>query len=195
LANPTTLKLQSIRVSHLCLRSAYQHQGNALSALGRNDEARKTYEKILPLMEKESRCGRLDWERSSVYVNIGNTYSRQGEFDLANEQYNLAEQLGRDHLEVENGNKADGMGIMLVAMRNRAFALKKAGKEEEAKAEMRKVLELQQQHTEEKKKQKARDKEALEKQQAEEAAALAAAEAADGGGGDTNPAGQQVAVS
>jgi tetratricopeptide (TPR) repeat protein len=100
---------------------------------------------VLPMLATEPRCGRLDWERSSILVNIGNSYSRQDRFDLAKEQYNLAEQLGQDHLDHKDGNKADGMGILICAMRARAFALKKAGMESEAKEKMRAVLELQKQ--------------------------------------------------
>lgn len=138
-----SLKYHPIRVSHLCLRSAYLHLGNALSALDRNAEARDVYEKVLPMLASEPRCGRLDWERSSIIVNIGNTYSREGNFDRANEYYDQAEQLGRDHVEVEDGNVADGLGIMVVAMRARAFAMMKAGKNEEAKTRLREVLDMQ----------------------------------------------------
>lgn len=137
------MKLQAVRVSQLCLRSAYLHLGNALSAMDKNAEAREVYEKVLPLLANESRCGRVDWERSSVIVNYGNTYSREGNFDLANKYYDEAEKLGQDHLDVEGGNHIDGMGIKVVAMRARAFALKKAGKEDEAKSRLREVLELQ----------------------------------------------------
>jgi tetratricopeptide (TPR) repeat protein len=174
-----------MRVSHLCLRSAYLHQGNALSALGRNAEARLVYEKVLPMLENEPRCGRLDWERSSIIVNIGDTYSREGYFEKANENYDKAEKLGKDHIDVEDGNKTDGLGIMVVAMRARSFALKKAGKEEEAKARLREVLELQVQLNVEEEKQKAKDKEDLARIQAEQSKAT-----------DNIPAGQkQVAVS
>jgi tetratricopeptide (TPR) repeat protein len=119
------------------------HLGNALSALDRNAEAREVYEKVQPMLATEPRCGRLDWERSSIIVNIGNTYSREGNFERALEYYDQAEQLGRDHVKVENGNLSDGMGIMVVAMRARAFAMMKAGKDEEAKTRLREVLELQ----------------------------------------------------
>jgi tetratricopeptide (TPR) repeat protein len=143
LGHPSILKLQPRRVSDLCLRSAYLHLGNALSALDRNAEARDVYEKVLPMLVTEPRCGRLDWERSSIIVNIGNTYSREGDFDRANEYYDQAEKLGKDHLDVEDGNQTDGMGIMVVAMRARSFALKKAGKDDEAKLRLREVLEMQ----------------------------------------------------
>ena len=143
MGHSTSLKLQPIRVSELCLRSAYLHLGNALSALERNAEAREVYEKVLPMLITEPRCGRLDWERSSIIVNIGNTYSREGNVDRANVYYDQAEKLGQDHLNVENGNHTDGLGIKVIAMRARSFALKKAGKEEEAKAQLREVLEMQ----------------------------------------------------
>jgi tetratricopeptide (TPR) repeat protein len=132
-----------IRVSQLCLRSAYLHRGNALAALGREDEARETYQKVLPMLEPEPRCGRLDWERCSILVNIGNTYSRQGDYGKANEQYALAEKMGREHIEADEGNKVDGMGIAIVAMRARAFALKKAGREDEGKAVLKEVIQMQ----------------------------------------------------
>ena len=143
MAHEATLKLLPIRVSHLCLRSAYLHRGNALAALGREEEARESYEKVFPMLEAEPRCGRLDWERSSLYINIGNTHSRQGNFEKANEMYNIAEKLGRDHIEVEEGNRIDGMGMAIVAMRARAFALKKAGREDEGKEVLKKVIEMQ----------------------------------------------------
>lgn len=175
LSHSSFLKLLPIRVSQLCLRSAYLHRGNALAALGREEEARETYQNVLPMLEKEPRCGRLDWERSSIIVNIGNTYSRQGEFAKASEQYDIAEKLGQDHLDIEDGNKADGLGIKLVSMRARSFALKKAGKEDEAKQLMREVIQLQLKYNEESQKEKERmkvlqeeqDKEMLEAAQTE----------------------------
>jgi tetratricopeptide (TPR) repeat protein len=166
LGHPTSLKLHPIRISQLCLRSAYLHLGNALSALDRNPDARQIYEMVLPMLVSEPRCGRLDWERSSIIVNIGNTFSREGNFDRANEYYDQAEQLGRDHLEVEDGNTTDGMGIMVVAMRARAFAFKKAGKEDEARTRLREVLELQLKLNTEVEKQKANDEEVLDDVQA-----------------------------
>lgn len=148
-------------MSQLCLRSAYLHEGNALAASGRDEEAREVYKKVLPMLENEPRCGRLDWERSSIYVNIGNTYSRTGDYNNANEQYNIAEQLGKDHVDAVDGNKIDGMGIMIVAMRARAFALKKAGREEEAKTRLRDVLEMQAKLNIEEAKNKAKEKEVM----------------------------------
>lgn len=143
LANDVTLKLVPIRVSQLCLRSAYLHRGNALAALGREEDARASYEEVFPMLKDEPRCGRLDWERSSLFVNIGNTFSRQGDYDKANENYAVAEKLGRDHIAAEAGNQIDGMGMVIVAMRARAFALKKAGKEDEGKDILREVIEMQ----------------------------------------------------
>lgn len=172
LGHPTSLKLQPLRVSHLCLRSAYLHQGNALSALGRNYDARMVYEKVLPMLDSEPRCGRLDWERSSIIVNIGNTFSREGDYEKASECYEKAEQLGRDHVEIEDGNKSDGMGIMVVAMRARAFALKKAGNDEEAKSRLREVLELQLKLDVEEEKQKTKEKEDLERVQSEQLSSM-----------------------
>jgi len=157
LANKESLKLLPIRVSHLCLRSAYLHRGNALAALGREDEARETYMKVFPMLEKEPRCGRLDWERCSLYVNIGNTFSRQGNFDKADEQFSIAERLGREHIDNAEGNKIDGMGMVVVSMRARAFALKKAGKEEQGKQVLRDVIEMQIKLNAENEKKKAED--------------------------------------
>jgi len=128
LSHEQTLKLQPIRVAELCLRSAYLHRGNALAALGREEEARESYMKVMPMLDPEPRCGRLDWERVSVLVNVGNTYSRQGDYEKANEQYIITETLGREHLVAQKGNEIDGMGIVICAMRARAFALKKTGK-------------------------------------------------------------------
>lgn len=143
LANEQTLKLLPVRVSHLCLRSAYLHRGNALAAMGREDDARKSYEMVFPMLVDEPRCGRLDWERSSLYINIGNTFSRQGDYDKAKEQYAVAEKLGREHIEAEEGNRLDGMGMTIVAMRANAFALKKAGREDEGKAILKDVIKMQ----------------------------------------------------
>ncbi|KAL3945808.1 MAG: hypothetical protein SGBAC_000080 [Bacillariaceae sp.] len=143
LANEATLKLLPIRVSHLCLRSAYLHRGNALAALGKEDEAKDSYDQVFPMLNEEPRCGRLDWERSSLYINIGNTFSRKGDFDSAKKNYDIAEKLGRDHVKAEAGNRVDGMGMVIVAMRARAFALKKAGKEPEGKEVLRDVLKMQ----------------------------------------------------
>ena len=137
------MKLLPVRVSHLCLRSAYLHRGNALAALGREEEAKESYDQVFPMLNDEPRCGRLDWERSSLYINVGNTFSRKGSFDSAKKNYDIAEQLGRDHIKAEAGNRVDGMGMVIVAMRARAFALKKAGKEAEGKEVMRDVIKMQ----------------------------------------------------
>lgn len=169
LANDASLKLLPIRVSHLCLRSAYLHRGNALAALGREEEARETYLMVFPMLEKEPRCGRLDWERNSLFVNIGNTYSRQGNFDKANEQYNVAEKLGRDHIEIVEGNRIDGMGMVIVAMRARAFALKKIGREDEGKGVLKEVIEMQLKLNAENDKKKAEEEEAAKKAREEAA--------------------------
>jgi tetratricopeptide (TPR) repeat protein len=135
--------MQSARVSLLVLRSARLHRGNALAALGRDDEARESYMQVIPMIEHEPRSCRLDWERNSCFVNIGNTYARQGNLEKANEYYDMAEKLGKDHVDAEHGNKVDGMALMMVSKRQRAFAMKKAGKDDEAKKQMREVLELQ----------------------------------------------------
>jgi tetratricopeptide (TPR) repeat protein len=140
LAHEVTLKLLPIRISNLCKRSALLQKGNALAALGRQEEARLAYEQVFPLIQDEPRCARVDWERFSLFINIGNTYSRCGEFELGDEQYKLAEQLGRDHLNDEEGSKNDGCGMVDGAKRARAFALKKAGREEEAKALLKEVI-------------------------------------------------------
>lgn len=141
LVNKNLLQYMPLRVSTICLRSAYLQAGNALSALGKDVEARETYEKAVPILEKEPRSSRLDWERSSFLVNLGNTYSRQGDYENANEYYTKAEKLGEEQLGV--GSTPDGLGLILVSKRARAFALKRAGKEAEGKALMREVLEGQ----------------------------------------------------
>lgn len=143
LANPVALKLLPIRVSDLCMRSALLQRGNALAALAKEDEARESYEKVFPLLEKEPRCARVDWERHSLYVNIGNTFSRSGDFTLADVQYKIAEQLGNDHLNLDGGSETDGKGMVACAKRARAFAMKKAGRIEEAKTILREVIEQQ----------------------------------------------------
>jgi tetratricopeptide (TPR) repeat protein len=151
--------------------------GNALSALGRNEEAREVYAKVLPMLTDEPRCGRLDWERCSVLVNIGNTYSRGGNFVTANEHYTQAEQLGKDHLAVEGGNHSDGYGLVIEAMRARSFARKRDGMDEAAKDDMRLVLEMQTKKNDADEKMKALSKELEEKQQKEEEETVLAAKA------------------
>lgn len=141
LANPAVLKLLPIRVSHLCLRSAYLQRGNALAAMGKEVEARESYEKVFPLLENEPRCARVDWERHSLYVNIGNTYSRSGDHSSAMAEYEKAEKLGNDHLNEEGGSEKDGKGMITVVKRARAFALKRDGKEDEAKKILKEVVE------------------------------------------------------
>jgi tetratricopeptide (TPR) repeat protein len=143
LAHDDTLKLLPLRVSHLCLRSAYLHKGNALAALEREADARKSYLMVFPMIENEPRCGRLDWERSSLFINLGNSFSRQGDFEKAAKHYSIAEQLGRDHIAAEEGNRADGMGMTIVAMRAGAFSLKKSGKEAEGKDVLKEVIQMQ----------------------------------------------------
>ena len=161
LANEASLKQQPIRISHLCLRSAYLHRGNALASLGREEEARKSYQLVFPMLENEPRCGRLDWERSSLYINIGNTYSREGKYEKANENYDIAEKLGSDHIEAD-GNKVDGMGMVIVAKRFRAFALKADGREDEGKAIMKEVIMMQMELNAEIEKKKAEEAKAAE---------------------------------
>lgn len=141
LANPTVLKLLPIRVSHLCKRSALLQRGNALAAMGDEVEASKSYSAVFPLLEGEPRCARVDWERHSLYVNIGNSLSRSGDYEAASEKYEIAEKLGSEH--VEAGNTKDGKGMVACSRRARAFALRRAGKMDEAKTLLRQVLEQQ----------------------------------------------------
>jgi len=166
LANPSVLKLLPVRVSHLCKRSALLQRGNALAAMGREDDAIKSYSDVFPLVEGEPRCARIDWERHSLYVNIGNSHSRKGSFEDADKQYKIAEKLGEEH--VEGGNVKDGKGMISCAKRARAFALKRAGKIDEAKKLLTEVVNQQIADNVEEEKQKAE----------EEAAAKAAAEKA-----------------
>ena len=154
-------------MSELCLRSAYLHKGNALAALGREAEARETYLKVMPMLEPEPRCGRLDWERVSIYVNVGNTFSREGDFEKADEQYAKAEALGREHITASEGNQIDGMGIVVIAMRARAFALKRAGREDEGKKVLKDVIAMQINLNAENEKKKAEQKAEEEKKAAE----------------------------
>jgi len=141
LANPSVLKLLPLRVSHLCKRSALLQRGNALAAMGREDDAISSYQSISPLIAGEPRCARIDWERHSLFVNIGNSHSRKGNFDGADEQYQAAEKLGEEH--VVGGNDKDGKGMISCAKRARAFALKRAGKIDEAKTLLREVIDRQ----------------------------------------------------
>lgn len=127
----------------------YNHRGNALAALGREEEARESYEKVLPILDAEPRCSRIDWERCSVLVNIANSHSRQGKYDgLADAMYDQAEQLGVDHLEIKEGHRTDGLGIRIEALRFKAFALKKLGRDDEAKDIIRRTIEYQREYNE-----------------------------------------------
>lgn len=171
LANPSVLKLLPIRVSQLCKRSALLQRGNALAAMGKEEEAIKSYESVFPLLEAEPRCSRIDWERHSLYVNIGNSHSRQGNFDAANEQYIIAEKLGQDH--IDGGNVKDGKGMVASSKKARAFALKRAGRVEDAKKLLKEVLDQQIADAEEEKKkaaEEAKAKEEAEKVQSNDSA-------------------------
>jgi len=172
LANPSVLKLLPIRVSHLCKRSALLQRGNALAAMGKEDEGIKSYEEVFPLVKDEPRCARIDWERHSLSVNIGNSYSRKGDFDTANKHYQTAEKIGAEHIEGENVK--DGKGMLSCAKRARAFALKRAGKIDEAKKLLKEVVDQQiadmKEEEQQKKEEEAAAKAAAEKK-AEEAAA------------------------
>jgi tetratricopeptide (TPR) repeat protein len=143
LANQASLKVMPPRVSHLCLRSAWLHMGNAYASKGMEGEARVYYEKVFPLLADEARCQRIDGERHALYVNIGNTYTREGNFDRADEEYKKAEQLGQDHLDAAVGSEDDGITMIIGAKRARAKALKKVGREDDAKALMKEVVATQ----------------------------------------------------
>jgi tetratricopeptide (TPR) repeat protein len=143
LQHPASLKYMPKRTAELVLRAAYLHKGNALMSLQRYEEAISAYEMAMPLLDPEPRCSRIDWERNSVLVNIGNCYSRLGNFDLAHKYYDQAEQLGIDHQEAENGDKQNGSGLRLVAMRARAFAFQKQGRDEDCKSLLREVIVMQ----------------------------------------------------
>ena len=122
------------------MRSALLQRGNSLAALGEEEKARETYESVFPILEDEPRCARVDWERHSVYVNIGNTFARTGNFDKADEQYKIAEELGNDHIKEKGGSEDDGRSMILCAKRARSFALKKVGRLDDAKALMQEVV-------------------------------------------------------
>lgn len=168
LANPASLKYSPIRVSHLCLRSAYLQRGNALAAMGKEEEARKCYQQVFPLLEKEPRCARLDWERHSLYINIGNTFSRSGDFDSADEQFKLAEDIGLEHIEHKDGSDTDGKSMVASSKRARAFALKKIGRIEEAKAIIKEIVIQQQKDDAEAERKKAQEAEEAAKKKGEE---------------------------
>jgi tetratricopeptide (TPR) repeat protein len=133
--------------------------------MGREEEAEETYRQVLPILQDEPRCARVDWERHSVYVNIGNTFARRGDFDKADEQYVLAEQLGKDHITESGGSEDDGRSMILCAKRSRAFALKRVGRVDEARKLLKEVVE-----------QKIKDDAEAAKKKEEEAAKAAAGE-------------------
>jgi len=174
LASPTVLKLLPIRVSHLCQRSALLQRGNALAALGREKEARESYESVFPLLEGEPRCARVDWERHSLRVNIGNTHSREGNYKLADEQYKVAESLGNDHCDKDGGSGKDGKGMVSGVKRSRAFALRRAGNMDEARALLKEVVEQQLKDNLEAEQKKEEEEAAAKAKEEEEAKAKAA---------------------
>ena len=141
LSNPAWKEFIPPRVASICLRSAYLHTGNALAAMGKDAEAREMYLAGFPIVDAEVRASRVDWERTSYLINIGNSYSREGNYDKADEYYKQCEKLGDE--QIANDCKADGMGIKLVALRARAFALNRNGKIDEGKEVLREVLKQQ----------------------------------------------------
>lgn len=165
LSNPITLKLMPLRVSQLCKRSALLQCGNALAALGREEDARQRYSEVFPIIKNEPRCARIDWERHSLYVNIGNSYSRQGFFDKADAEFKVAENVGNDH--VQGGNTQDGKSMILSAKKARAFALKRCGKVDEGKALLKEVVQQQLADAAEEEKLKAAQAEASSNTQAQ----------------------------
>jgi len=177
LANPASLKVMPPRVSHLCLRSAWLHMGNAYAAKGMEDTAREYYQKVFPLLEDEARCQRIDGERHALYLNIGNTYIREGKFDRADEEYKKAEKLGQDHIDATQGSEDDGMVMVIGAKRARAKALKKVGRVDDAKVLMTEVLAAQIKLNEEISAKKVKEEEAAKAVEAEAQEAAKAAEA------------------
>ena len=141
LSNPAWKDFIPPRVASICLRSAYLHTGNALAAMGKDAEACEMYLKGYPIIDAEHRAARVDWERVSYLINIGNAYSREGNLDKADEYYKKCEKIGDE--QIANDCKADGMGMKLVALRSRAFALNRNGKVDEGKEVLREVLKQQ----------------------------------------------------
>lgn len=133
LANAATLAHIPVRVAQLCLRSALLQRGNALAAAGCEAAARGAYERLLPLLEVEPRCARIDWERHSMHVNIGNTHARVGNFPQADGHFQIAEALGDALVSEEGGSEDDGRAMVLCARRARGFALERADRTDEAK--------------------------------------------------------------
>ena len=109
--------------------------------MGKDVEAREMYEAGFPIVDEEARASRVDWERTSYLINIGNSYSREGNFAKADEYYKKCEKLGDE--QIANDCKSDGMGIKLVSLRARAFALNRNGKQDEGKEVLREVLRQQ----------------------------------------------------
>lgn len=169
LVNPDWKEYIPPRVAEICLRSCYLHTGNALAALGKNAEARAIYEAGFKFVDAEARSSRVDWERSSYLINIGNSYSREGDYDKADEYFKQCEKFGDE--QIGNDCKADGMGIKLVALRARAFALNRNGKIEEGKEVLREVLKQQPLVAEETAKWRKEMMEAATVREAEDAAA------------------------
>jgi len=99
-----------------------------------------------------------------LYVNIGQSHSKQGDYASAKAQFEIAEKLGEEH--VASGNAKDGKSMVACSKRAHAFALRRTGKIDEAKSLLREVLQNQ-----------IMDNLEAEKQKLEEAKAAAVAEA------------------
>ena len=151
--------------------------------MGKDAEAREMYLAGFPIVDAEVRASRVDWERASYLINIGNSYSREGNYDKADEYYKQCEKIGDE--QIANNCQSDGMGIKLVALRARAFALNRNGKVDQGKEVLREVLRQQPLVAEETAKWR---KEMIEADAMNQTEAVEAAAAAAGGAPTQSPA-------
>jgi hypothetical protein len=134
LSNPALCgKFVNARVGLLCKRSGLLQKGNALQALKKFGEAREAYEQTMDLLKDEVRVARVDWERHSILLNIGNTYLAEGDFETACSYYSKASDLGTEHVENELGSTKDGKNMVCGSRKALARAHKVNGNIEEAK--------------------------------------------------------------
>lgn len=142
LSNPNLCgKYINPRVSLLAKRSGLLQKGNALQALKRFVEAREAYEQCTDLLKNEMRVSRIDWERHSLFLNVGHTFLGEGNFEKAKEYYAKAQDLGKEHIENELGSTKDGKNMVAHALKALARGHKVTGNIDEAKRILKEVVE------------------------------------------------------
>ncbi len=178
LANPKLCpKYINPRVSVLCRRAGILQRGNALQALKRFDEAEAAYNECLSLLESEIRCARTDWERHSVFLNLGNTRLAALDVEGARRHYESAHAFGREHLSSELGSRKDGRDMVRAAKLAKARAAKHSGDTEQCRKLMEEIVVDKREEMEEAEKEKAKEEAEKAKAEGAESPAQVAASA------------------